>query len=98
MTFLQALRTGKKYKRPADSTWFKRAEIKLFAADGGQVRMLGDADIDANDWDVEAKTYVITKAELNQAIANAPVAASMTTAQVAALKVQLQTAFSLVDG
>lgn len=96
MTFLQALKNGKRFRRIGESEYFKVAEIRL-TGESGRVRMVGEADLDATDWEVEEKRSTINFTDLNRAVANAAQSASMTTAQVNSLKIKLKTELNLDD-
>lgn len=84
MTLIEAIKSGKKFKRPEYERFYSRAEVSL-KADGIQ-RMLGELDLDATDWFIEETTLTISKASLDKAIGLATMESSMSDKQVQELK------------
>ncbi len=89
MNFINALLSGKPFKRPQDATYFNKFKI-VIEAEGGIARNVGEQDLAATDWDTKRRESVINANDVTRAMRTIQSMVTLSTATAAALKTALE--------
>lgn len=84
MNFITAVLSRKPFRRPSDPVFYNRAAIELKG--NGVTRVVGPADLEANDWEVKHREATITSVEVGLAMTKVTSAITLNTAQVNTLR------------
>lgn len=96
MNFVNAVKSGKRFRPAGSQVFYERVEIGLMAS-GNRTRMVSISELDARDWEVEEPTVVISQSDLIKAVNRATTLASVSGAQADVITIQMKKDFNLDD-
>lgn len=96
MNFINAVTSGKPFKQSKDNDFFNRYTV-VVVGPSGVSRNVGDADLQANDWDVKKREAVINSADVTRAMSHVVSSISLTAQQQNIIRVALEEALNVKE-